>query len=426
MRLSQLFTKTLRESPKDEESVNAKLLIRGGFVAKNSAGVYTFLPLGWRVIEKIINIIREEMDAIAGQGIFMPAMVEKKYWSATGRWDVEIGYEVRGKKDKESNFVLGWSHEDILASMAAKFINSYKDLPRAVYQIQTKFRNEPRAKSGLLRGREFLMKDLYSFHESEKDLFRYYDAVKEAYFKIFERCGLKAVYTLAGGGPFTMSNTHEFQVLADVGEDTIFVCGPPAGGCGHAENSEISKLKNGAKCPECGGRIEEKKSIEVGNIFPLGTKYSEAFGLRYLAKDGGQKHVVMGSYGIGISRLMGTIVEIHNDGIGILWPENAAPFKVHLIVLDHRNQEATAPERSSVRGTADNVYEELLKAKVEVLYDDRVVQSPGEKFADADLIGCPVRMVVSEKTLKKDSVEIKKRGKSETVLIKAEKLKEYV
>ncbi|MBI2003386.1 MAG: hypothetical protein HYS78_00150 [Parcubacteria group bacterium] len=410
MRLSQLFTKTLRESPKDEESINAKLLARGGFVAKNSAGVYTFLPLGWRVIEKIINIIREEMDAIAGQGIFMPAMVEKKYWSATGRWDVDIGYEVRGKKDKEPNFVLGWSHEDVLASMAARFINSYKDLPKAVYQIQTKFRNEPRAKSGLLRGREFLMKDLYSFHESEKDLFRYYDTVKEAYFKIFERCGLKAIYTLAGGGPFTISNTHEFQILADVGEDTIFVCEK----CEYAENQEISELKNGAKCPECGGGIEEKKSIEVGNIFPLGTKYSEAFGLKYLAKDGGQKHAVMGSYGIGISRLMGTIVEIHNDGIGILWPENAAPFKIHLIVLDHRNQEA------------DKVYEELRKAKVEVLYDDRIDQSPGEKFADADLIGCPVRMVVSEKTLKKDSVEMKKRGESKTVLIKAEKLKEYV
>ncbi|MEK7536987.1 MAG: aminoacyl--tRNA ligase-related protein [Patescibacteria group bacterium] len=406
MRLSKLFTKTLREAPKDEESINAKLLIRGGFIFKNSAGVYTFFSLGWRVIEKILKIVDEEMDAVGGEKISMPALVEKKYWDATGRWDVDIGFEVRGKKEKESNFTLGWSHEDILSFMASKFINSYKDLPKAVYQFQTKFRNEPRAKSGLLRGREFLMKDLYSFHESEKDLFRYYDSVKQAYFKIFERCGLKTIYTLAGGGAFTISNTHEFQVLSDVGEDTVFICLK----CEYAENSEISKLKDGGQCSKCGGFVQEKKSIEVGNIFPLGLKYSEAFGLKYLDKDGGQKHVVMGSYGIGISRLMGTIVEIHNDGIGILWPENVAPFKVHLIALNHRNQEA------------GKIYEDLQNAGVEVLYDDRLDQSPGEKFADADLIGCPFRVIVSEKTLEKDSVEFKKRAEDKSILVNLNKL----
>lgn len=406
MRLSKLFTRTLREDPKDEESINAKLLIRGGFIQKNSGGIYTFLELGWRVMEKLTRIIREEMNAIGGQEIFMPALVEKKYWEATGRWDVEIGFEAKGKKEEKANFVLGWSHEDILSSMAAKFISSYKDLPKAVYQIQTKFRNEPRAKSGLLRGREFLMKDLYSFHESENDLFSYYEKVKEAYFKIFERCGLKTIYTLAGGGPFTISNTHEFQVLAEVGEDRILVCSK----CQYAENSEISKLKDGDKCPECSGQIEEKKSIEVGNIFPLGKKYSEAFDLKFLTKDGDQRHVVMGSYGIGISRLMGTIVEVFNDGIGIIWPESAAPFKIHLIVLDHRNQEA------------DKIYDDLQKKSAEVLYDDREGESPGEKFADADLIGCPWRLVVSEKTLKNDSAEIKKRSEDKSVLVKLNKL----
>ncbi len=400
----------MREFPKDEESVNAKLLIRGGFIQKNSAGIYTFLPLGWRVMEKLMRIIREEMNVIGGQEMFMPALVDKKYWEATGRWDIDIGFEVKGKKDKEAGFVLGWSHEDILSAMAATHLNSYKDLPRAVYQIQEKFRNEPRAKSGLLRGREFLMKDLYSFHESENDLFRYYEIVKDAYFKIFKRCGLEAIYTLAAGGFFTISNTHEFQILADIGEDTIFVCEK----YGYAENSEISKLKENDKCPECGGKIQEKRSIEVGNIFPLGTKYSEAFGLKYLDKDGNQKHVVMGSYGIGLSRLIGTIVEIHNDGIGILWPESVAPFKAHLIVLDHRNQQT------------DKIYDDFQKAGIEVLYDDREDKSPGEKFADADLIGCPIRIIVSEKTLEKDSVEVKKRNESEVRLVKSDKIMEYV
>ncbi len=409
MKLSQLFTKTLREAPKDEESTNAKLLIRGGFISKNSAGVYTFLPLGWRVAEKISNIIREEMNSIDGQEIFMPALVEKKYWEATGRWNVEIGFEAKSRNDKEANFVLGWSHEDILSSMASKFINSYKDLPKAVYQIQTKFRNEPRAKSGLLRGREFLMKDLYSFHKSEDDLFKYYEEVKKAYFRIFERCGLEAIYTLAGGGAFTISNTHEFQVLSPLGEDTIFVCSK----CGYAENSEISKLKEGDKCPQCSSSIEEKKSIEVGNIFPLGTKYSEAFNLNFTDEDGSKKAVVMGSYGIGVGRLMGTLVEIYNDDNGIIWPESVAPFKIHLVALDGKNEEA------------DKIYNDLTKRGIEVLYDDRIDESAGEKFADADLIGCPIRIVVSEKTLKEDSAEVKKRNQSKAELVKLDKLKDY-
>lgn len=401
MRLSKLFTKTVREAPADEPSKNAQLLLRGGFVFKNSAGIYSFLPLGWKVAQKIMNIIREEMNGVDGQEMFMPALVEKKYMEPTGRWNLDVGFFAKGLNDKESNYVLGWSHEEVLTAIAAKYISSYKDLPFAAYQIQTKFRNEARAKSGLLRGREFMMKDLYSFHTSEKDLMAYYDRVRDAYFEIFNRCGLKSIYTLAAGGEFTISNTHEFQVLADVGEDTIFMCHE----CGYAENQEISKLKEGDACPVCTGKIVEKKSIEVGNIFPLGTKYSKALGLEFVDEKGDKNPVVMGSYGIGVGRLIATVVETHNDEKGILWPDNIAPYKVHLISLEQN-------------GETDKIYDELQKIGVEVLYDDREDKTAGERFADADLIGCPVRIVVSKKTLEKDSVEFKLRNEKDFKLVK--------
>jgi prolyl-tRNA synthetase len=401
MKLSQLFSKTTRENPKDEVSVNAQLLERGGFVYKNSAGVYTYLPLGWRVLQKIAAIVREEINKTGGQEIFMPALVEKKYLDATGRWDVEVGFEARGKKEEKSGFVLGWTHEEVLTEIASRFVNSYKDLPFSAYQIQTKFRNEPRAKSGLLRGREFIMKDLYSFHTSEDDLWRYYDEVKEAYLRIFNRCGLKAFYTLAAGGDFTASNTHEFQVLTPVGEDTIYLCSK----CEYAENSEISKLKAGDDCPKCGGKIIEEKAVEVGNIFPLGTKYSKPFNLQFINESGEKDYVIMGSYGIGLGRVMGTLVEIYHDEKGIIWPEAVAPFRAHLIALE------------GVKEEADKMYEELTRSGVEVLYDDRSGKTAGEKFADADLFGCPVRLVISEKTLKENSIEVKNRAEAKSNLV---------
>ncbi len=414
MRLSQLFTKTLREAPTDEVAVNARFLTRGGFVFKNSAGVYSFLPLGWRVMEKISKIVREEINAIDGQELFMPALVEKKYMEPTARWDLDVGFFAKGKDDKEASFVLGWSHEEVLTVIAAKYINSYRDLPFAAYQIQTKFRNEARAKSGLLRGREFMMKDLYSFHTNEKDLEGYYEKVKESYFRIFERCGLKVIYTLASGGVFTDKFTNEFQVLSEVGEDTILMCLK----CEYAENAEISKLKKAGTCPtrlpdgqECSGDIAEKNSIEVGNIFNQGTKYSDNLGLSFIDESGVKNSVWMAAYGIGISRLMAAVVEVSNDKQGIIWPENIAPFRIHLIVLDDRKEES------------EKVYNELTQKGVEVLYDDRNDETVGEKFADADLIGCPIRVVVSNKTLDKDSVEIKRRSEKETELIKLEDLK---
>lgn len=409
MRLSKLFTKTLREAPTDEEAKNAQLLIRGGFVFKNSAGIYSFLPLGWRVMNKIANIIREEMNKIDGQEILMQALVEKKYMEPTGRWNLDVGYFARGLEEKEAGFVLGWSHEEVLTSIAAKYISSYKDLPFAAYQIQTKFRHEARAKSGLLRGREFMMKDLYSFHADQKDLDNYYERAKNAYFKIFERCGLKAIYTVAAGGIFTDKFTHEFQVVADVGEDTIYACSK----CEYAENKEITKLSGGDKCPECGGAIEEKKSIEVGNIFDQGIKYSEALGLEFTDEEGNKKPVIMGAYGIGLGRVMATVVETSSDEQGIIWPENIAPYKVHLISLE-QNEEA------------GKIYDDLQKSGVEVLYDDREGKTAGEKFADADLIGCPIRIVVSKKTLEKNSVEIKLRNEKDFKLVGLSEISESI
>jgi len=407
MKQSQLFGKTLREAPKDEISINAKLLERGGFIYKNSSGIYSYLPLGWRVLSKIADIIRKEINAIGGQEMFMPALVEKKYMEPTGRWNLDVGYFAKSKEDKEPNFVLGWSHEEILTAIASKFISSYKDLPFAAYQIQTKFRHEARAKSGLLRGREFMMKDLYSFHDSEANLNEYYIKVTEAYHKIFERCGLKAVFTLASGGVFTNKFTHEFQVLADIGEDTIYMCSK----CKYAENKEITKLHDGGGCPKCKGNIEEKKSIEVGNIFNQGTKYSEALGLYFIDESGNKKPVIMGAYGIGLSRVIGAIVEIYNDNKGIIWPESVAPFKIHFINL------------SSEKNKAGEIYKTLLDKGVEVLYDDRDDKSAGEKFADADLIGIPTRLVISEKTLSKNSLEIKQRNSNEVSLIEISKIK---
>jgi prolyl-tRNA synthetase len=418
MKQSKLFTKTLRQAPKDEVSINAQLLERGGFVYKNSAGIYSFLPLGWRVLQRIAGIIREEIDAIGGQEMFMPALVEKKYLEATGRWNVDVGFEARGKKDSVSSFALGWSHEDLLTALVSKYISSYKDLPFSAYQIQTKFRNEARAKSGLLRGREFIMKDLYSFHASEEDFEKFYGIVKDAYMRIFDRCGIPAVYTVAAGGVFTASNTHEFQVITPVGEDTIFVCSK----CKYAENNEVASVAEGASCPKCGGKIEKVRAIEVGNIFPLGTKYSSALNVQFINEKGEKQLVIMGSYGIGLGRVMATIVEVLHDEKGIIWPKSVAPYEVHLVELLPKE----SGERNKIKRAATGLYGDLTNRGIGVLYDDREGISAGEKFADSDLIGIPVRVVVSEKTLAKNGVEFKKRSEAAMELVDISKVAEYL
>ncbi len=406
---SQLFTKTKKEAPKGEEAINAQLLIRAGFVDKLMAGVYTFLPLGMRVIKKIENIIREEMNAIGGQEIFMPALQPKENWTTTGRWDSMVDlYKLKDKSDKE--FALGPTHEEVITPLAKKFVDSYKDLPFYAYQFQDKFRMELRSKSGVLRGREFMMKDLYSFHADEKDLDNYYEKAIKAYENIFSRAGLgeKTYITFASGGSFS-KYSHEFQTLSEAGEDVIYVCQK----CGQAINKEI--FGDVKVCPNCGKEdFKEEKAIEVGNIFKLGTKYSAPFELKYKNEKGEENDVVMGCYGIGLGRLMGTVVETSHDDMGIIWPESVAPFKAHLICLGDKNKEKCEKLYKSLSACGRST-EGRQSAEVEVLYDDREEASAGEKFADADLIGIPWRLVISEKTGEKIEVKKRSEGKSELV-----------
>jgi prolyl-tRNA synthetase len=591
MRYSKFFGKTKLTSPHDSDSINAKLLTQAGFVDKMAAGIYNYLPLGKRVLDKIIQIIREEMNAVEGQEISMPALHPIELWQQTGRDKTAdaILYRTKGAGDKD--FVFAPSHEEAVTPLAKKFIQSYKDLPISAYQFQTKFRNEPRAKSGVLRGREFGMKDMYSFHATEEDLDQYYERVKEAYLKVYERCGVKAYVVEASGGIFSDKISHEFSVVTPAGEDTILVCkkcniaqnleiaegkihnphdpvekelpmkevkmerGPSVDENAKAHNVEASKIlksvvyklqnggligvcirgdlqvnehklskylgqevhpagkedleaiglvpgfispvglpkvKGGLKhaaevydthekgvkeiqhskeglhfiadhsirdvknfvtgankkdldlvnvnlgrdftiddfadfvsiragfaCTKCGGKLEEVTAVEAGNIFKLGTKYSEAFDVNFTDIKGQRKLAIMGCYGIGTTRLVGTIVEASHDEKGIIWPKTVAPFSVHLIALG-------AGKDPEVKKKADNLYEVLLHEGVEVLYDDRD-ESAGKKFNDADLIGIPLRIVVSSRTLKEQNVEWKLRNEAEGKLVKYEaSLKEII
>lgn len=406
---SQLFTKTSKEAPKDEESINASLLMRAGFIDKLMAGVYTFLPLGWRVLNKIENIVREEMNKINGQEIFMPVLHPKENWEKTGRWQTfETLYKLKNKAGTE--LALGPTHEEIIYPLLTHHVSSYKDLPMAIYQIQTKFRDELRAKSGLLRGREFRMKDLYSFHANDQDRDRYYEMVKKAYLKIFKRMELDTIITQASGGTFSELSL-EFQVPTNSGEDTIFVCQK----CATGINKEIIKT-NDPKCPHCGKTTIEKRAIEVGNIFPLKEKFARDFNLVFRDKDGQNKFVSVGCYGLGTSRAMGTIVEIYHGQNGIIWPKEIAPFQVHLLILG---------ENKKIKKEAERLYQKIQEQNIEILYDDRDLTA-GEKFAEADLIGIPLRLVISEKTLRQKSAEIKLRDKTKVRLIKLKNLKEIL
>ncbi len=397
MKYSQLFGKTTRDVSAEETSINAKLLTRAGFIRREIAGVYNYLPLGLKVLEKIENIVREEMNSAGGQELLMPALQNKESWEKTGRWNsFDVLFKLKSQTGSE--YPLGPSHEEVLVPLATQFINSYRDLPLYLYQIQTKFRDELRAKSGILRGREFIMKDLYSFHTDEKDFEKYYTRMIEAYKNVFERCGVEAILTEASGGAFS-EKSHEFQVITESGEDEIIYC--PGGD--FSTNTEIAKVEAGKQCDLGHGPLQKVKTIEVGNIFPLGTKFSNAFGLTYKNENGEEVPVVMGCYGIGISRLMGTIVEVHNDDNGIIWPEAVSPFKVHLVHV----------EDPSTEDFAKSVHDKLEEAGIEVLWDDRENVSAGQKFADADLIGIPTRLVVSKKH-GSGTVEVKKRDQAES------------
>lgn len=563
MKYSKVFAKTRHNPPCDAESKNARLLTQAGFVEKLSAGIYNILPLGHRVYSKVCNIIREEMNTVDGQEILMPALHPIEIWETTGRSKTmdDILYRTRAGGDKE--FVFGPSHEETVTPLAASYIQSYKDLPLSVYQVQTKFRDEPRAKSGLLRGREFGMKDMYSFHVSEDDLEEYYDRVIGAYFNVYERCGLKAYLIEASGGPFSDKFSHEFTVETPAGEDTVIICEK----CGGAQNLEIAegkvpdpetpeekelpmeevdvergfsveenagahnvdpfkilktvvyevedsgllgvvirgdlnvsevKLENylskqirpaspealkkaglvqgfispvnlpesaslpfladhsirnvknfvtgankqskdlvnvnlgrdfviedfvdlvevasGFFCNKCDEPLREIKGIEVGNIFKLGTKYSDAFNLKFTDKDGKLKPVIMGCYGLGTTRTIGAIVEALSDEKGLVWPKNVTPYHVHLLHLGKDDE---------IVETAEKLYKDLSESGVEVLHDDRD-ESAGVKLNDADLIGIPLRLVVSRKTLENDGVEWKERTSEESKIIKFSNLNKEI
>lgn len=411
MRVTQLFTKTSKTAPADEISKNARLLIQAGYIHKEMAGAYTFLPLGLRVLENICTVIREEMNAIGGQELKLTTLQDAEIWKATGRWDddvVDIWFKTKLKNDTEVG--LGPTHEEPLVRAVKPFINSYKDLPFLAYQIQTKFRNETRAKSGVMRGREFLMKDLYTFARTQEEHEELYERIKQAYFKVFERLGIgeQTFLTFASGGMFSQYS-HEFQTLTEAGEDTIYLDRSKR----IAVNDEVYNDQVLAELGLERERLEEVKAAEVGNIFTLKDKFSGPLGLTFTDESGQEQTVLMGCYGIGPSRLVGVITELMADEHGLVWPENIAPFTVYLARLGMEDTVVTA---------ADKLYDELTASGIEVLYDDRDAR-PGEKFADADLLGMPHRVVVSARSLEQGKIEHKLRTEAEASLETVESLK---
>lgn len=401
---SQLFTKTQKNAPKDEVSLNAQLLIRAGFINKEMAGVYAYLPLGLRVIEKIKEIIREEMNAICSQEIIMSSLQPKEVWQSTGRWDdkiVDVWFKSKLKNETEVGF--GWSHEEPITEMMKRFLVSYKDFPVYVYQFQTKLRNELRAKSGILRGREFVMKDLYSYDTDEKRHLKFYESVKNSYMNVFKRVGLGDItyITFAAGGAFT-KYSHEFQTVTKAGEDFIYI--------NKEKNIAVNEeVLDDSVLKELGisrNEMTKVKSAEVGNIFNFGTSKCDDMNFFTTNEEGKKISIYLGSYGIGVTRLMGVIADHFADEKGLVWPEAVAPFKIHLLSLGENEK-------------AQKIYDDLIKKGFEVLYDDREI-SAGAKFADSDLIGIPYRIVISKKSLEKGGIEIKKRNEKESKIIKIE------
>ncbi|HVX48200.1 MAG TPA: aminoacyl--tRNA ligase-related protein [Candidatus Saccharimonadales bacterium] len=402
MRLSQLFTKTTKNVPADETARNAQLLIQAGYIHKEMAGVYAYLPLGLRVLENIKRIVREEMNAVGGQEVMMTALQPRDIWEKTDRWDdAKVDNWFKTKLKSGAELGVGLTHEEPIVDALSGYVDSYKDLPIYIYQIQNKFRNELRAKSGLLRGREFVMKDMYSLARSQEEHEKLYDQVIKAYYKVYDRLGLgdKTYRTYADGGIFTDRFSDEFQTLTDIGEDTIYVDEAAR----IAINEEVYTDENLAKLGLDKSKLVKKRGVEVGNTFHLETKYTDALGVYYTDENGQRQPIIMGCYGIGISRLMGMLAEYFADERGLVWPEAVAPAKVYLARLG---------DDPAVVKQADELYEKLTKAGVETLYDDRDAR-PGEKFADADLMGIPYRLVVSKKTREAGVYELKSRQSTE-------------
>jgi prolyl-tRNA synthetase len=400
MKQSHLFTKTRREAPKDEVSKNAQLLIRAGYIHKEMAGVYDLLPLGLRTFEKVVNVIREEMNKIGGVELHLSALQSSESWTKSGRWsDEAVDSWFKTKLKNGADVGLGFTHEEPLTALMTEQISSYKDLPVYTYQFQTKFRNEERAKSGLMRTREFVMKDLYSFSNDEEQHQKFYEKCADAYERIFQNVGLgtQTFKTFASGGSFS-KYSHEFQTVCEAGEDLIYIDDERKLALNKEVYDDPEVYKTTGLVKE---NLREAKAVEVGNIFTLGTRFSDALGLSYKNETGETKPVFMGSYGIGPARLMAVVAELLSDSKGLVWPEAVAPFRVHLIELPSESDE--------VKNEAAELYRELTEAGVEVLWDDRDARA-GEKFADSDLIGIPLRVVVSEKTLAAGKFECVERA----------------
>lgn len=407
MRLSKNFTRTIKQAPADEVARNAQLLIRAGYVHKTMAGVYSYLPLGLKVVENIKQIVREEMNKIDSQELVMSTLQSKELWQETGRWSdelVDVWFKSHLQDGTEVGF--GWTHEEPIVDLLRNYLKSYKDLPISVYQFQNKLRNELRAKSGIMRGREFVMKDMYSVHASKEDLDNYYNAAIEAYKRCYDRFGIgdETYVTFASGGAFTKFS-HEFQTICDAGEDYIYL----HRGKNIAANEEV--LDEAVK--ELGidrSELERVKTAEVGNIFNFGTQKSEEMRLVFTDAEGVEQYAYMGSYGIGITRVMGVIVEKFADDKGLVWPENIAPAKVYLVQIG-----------SQSRATADELYQKLQSAGIETIYDDRD-ERPGVKFADAELLGIPYRVTVSDRLLDDGKWEVSTRQTGEQRLLTADEL----
>lgn len=411
MRQSQLFTKTKKEAPADEVSRNAELLIRAGFIYKEMAGVYDYLPLGLRVLKKIENIVREEMNSAGGVEMKTSIIQNKEIWEKTNRWsdeEVDIWFKTKLKNDTEIG--LSWSNEENFASVLIQYVSSHKDLPLYLYDFKEILRNEIRSKSGILRGREFYWKALYSFSKDEAEHNIFYEKMKVSYQNIFKRVGIGHVtyMTFASGGAFS-KYSHEFQALTSAGEDTIYISEDK----GIAVNKEVFDDEVLASLGLDKDSLKEQRAIEVGNIFSLGTGKSESLGLFFTDQNGDRKPVFMGSYGIGLGRLMGTVVEVLSDDKGIIWPESISPFKLHLLVLG---------DDPSVRENAEKIYTTLKDKDIEVLFDDRENVSAGEKFADSDLLGMPWRLVVSKRSLEEGGVEVKGRTEEKGRILNLEDL----
>ena len=411
MKQTHLFTKTRKEVPADEQSKNAELLIRGGFIHKEMAGVYSFLPLGLKVIKKIEDIIREEMNMIDGMEMRTSVIQSKEVWEKTNRWDDEVvdnWFKTELKNGTEIG--LSFTNEEAYSNIMKQYISSYKDLPAYPYDFKSIFRNETRSKSGIMRGREFYWKALYSFSKDEAQHQEFYEKIKQAYKKIFQRAGIGHLtyVTFASGGSFSKFS-HEFQTITGAGEDTIYIDESK----GIAVNKEVYTDDVLDSVGLKKDSLVEQRAVEVGNIFSLGTRFSEPFDLSYTDEAGEKKMVIMGSYGIGLGRLMGTVVEVLSDDKGIIWPEEIAPYKVHLLSLG---------DKENVTADANALYQKLLSEKIEVLFDDRTDVSAGEKFADADLLGIPYRVVVSERSIKDGGVEIKKRTEAKGQVITNDEL----